>query len=110
MKMPSAYDRWVLECSLSSNVSPIFASRAAGNGIRLSKLEAVALASHVEVEPAHRAHWVRAICRDQVSHLAIGDRVIVDVAEREAIVLAEIDKFRENRLPKLVELGIVTAA
>ncbi len=108
LRIPSAYDRFVLQRGLLSETPTILASRAAGNGVRLSKLECAALTCFVEVEPARRTEWLKAFCREGVSYMMVGDRVVTDPKEREVSVLAEVEKFRVTRLPKLVELGIVT--
>ena len=105
--VPSAYNRFVLQRGLESETPTVLASRAAGNGVRLSKIDAAALTCFLEVDRAHQTEWLRRFCRDAVSYLVVGDRVITDPAEREANVLAEVEKFRATRLPKLVELGIV---
>ncbi len=107
-RLPSAYDRSVLQRALVTDTPAVLASRAAGNGIRLSKLDAVALATCVDVEPARRDDWIRAFLRDGLAFVHVGDRVVTELAEREAIVLAAVERFRVERLPKLAELGIVT--
>ncbi len=106
LAVTSPYNEHVLERGLSSDAPTVLASTVLGNGLHLSKLETVALASYTLVEPSKRNAWLEDICRN-IPYVAVGDRVIVDLAERKSTIVAKVEAFRA-RLPKLVELGVVS--
>jgi hypothetical protein len=104
--VPSAYNRWVLE-QVSGEGPVVLASTAAGLGIEIPTTEAVAILLLTEVPPARQLEWVRALCAKETFRLTVRDRPVASREEQERILLAEVDQFRDKRLLKMLELGIV---
>jgi len=105
--IPLAYNRAVLEQRLSNKHPIVLASPAAGTGVVVPPLQAVALRALTMVEPQDRAAWIRAFVEREPLRLLVRERPVVDKAEQAAVVAAEVDSFEARRLPKLIALGIV---
>jgi hypothetical protein len=88
----------------------VLASTAAGNGLELAAVEAVAMVLLADVAPERRQDSVRDLCRRESLRLHVGGRAIEDKAEQERVLLAEIEKFQARWLPKMLELGILERA
>jgi hypothetical protein len=97
----------MLSQRLSAENPIILASPAAGTGLVLPQLEAVSLRLLTEVAPAQRPGWIRAFVARQPLRLRVGDRVIEDAEEKARVLSEQMEQFRIQRLPKLIELGIV---
>ncbi len=107
LHVPLPYNRMVLEGPLSEKTPIALASRAAGTAIPLSMLHAVALRLLTEVAAAERPDWIRALLARQPFQLKLDSRSLADGGDPVGALLAEVERFRVGRLPKLVELGIV---
>jgi hypothetical protein len=70
-------------------------------------MQAVCLRLLTWIEPAERAAWIRAYVQRQPLRLHVGDALVADPAEQARVLAQEVEKFGANRLPKLVELGVV---
>jgi SAM-dependent methyltransferase len=110
LRVPSAYNRWVLGQGLSTESPVVLASTAAGVGIEIPTVEAVAILLLTEVPPEKQQEWVRALCRRETFRLTVRDRPIASREEQERILLFEVEQFRARRLSKMLELGIVDEA
>jgi SAM-dependent methyltransferase len=106
-RVPLAYNRMMLSQRLSPENPIILASPVAGTGLVIAQLEAVALRLLTEVVPAERPAWLRAFVARQPLKLRAFDRVIDDAAEQVRILEEHLAQFRVQRLPKLLELGVV---
>jgi hypothetical protein len=107
LRVPSAYNQWVLHHGASGECPVVLASTAAGNGLELAAVEGVALVLLTDVAPESRQASVRDLCSRESLRLNVGGRAIEDKAEQERVLLAEIEKFQARWLPKLLELGVV---
>ncbi len=105
--VPSTYNRMILEQRLSTQDPIVLASPAAGTGVVVPTLQAVALRLVTGVEPADWPEWIRAFVARQPVKLEVGDRVVETPEEQVTIITEELEKFRARRLPKLVALGVV---
>jgi SAM-dependent methyltransferase len=105
-RVPSAYNRWVLD-QVSAESPVVLASTAAGVGIEVPTSEAVAILLLTEVPPAKQVEWVRALCARETFRLTVGGRSVVGRDEQERILLAEVEQFRARRLSKMLELRII---
>jgi SAM-dependent methyltransferase len=104
---PAAYNRVILDQRLSTSSPVVLASARAETGIVVSTLHAVALRLLTGIEPADQPAWIRAFVDRQPLRLHAGDRPVGDRDEQARILAAEVERFREARLPKLVALGVV---
>jgi hypothetical protein len=109
-RLPSAYNRTVLQRPLSADAPFALASPVAGTGIVLSLLQVVALRLLTEVEPSDRPGWIHAFATEQPFALRSGNDRTTEGAPTETAVLEEVDRMRREQLGKLVELGVVTPA
>jgi hypothetical protein len=109
LRVASSYNRWILQRGFAIEVPIVVTSPTIGNGIRLTMTEAAGLYLALENDEAKRAEWVRTFCEDSLTHLMVRGHMVRDKRELAAIVVAEAERFRETRLPKMVELGVVEA-
>jgi hypothetical protein len=105
-RVPSAYNRMVLQQRLSSENLMVLASTVAGTGFMISTLEAVALHLLTEVPPDGRHAWVRDLVARRALTLKVRDRT-VEGEEQVQIILDGVEQFHRDRLSKFVELGIL---
>jgi hypothetical protein len=70
-------------------------------------VEAAALRVALLANDAERIAWIREFCEESLTHLVVGNRRVEDKRELEAVVLREVERFRVERLPKMIELGVV---
>ncbi len=108
LSVPSAYNHWIIQRGFTTEVPVVLAAPAMGNGVELSMTEAAGLYLALEADVVKRAEWTRAFCVD-LTHLTLGDRTVTDKHDLETIVGAEAERFRETRVPKLVELGVLAS-
>jgi ubiquinone/menaquinone biosynthesis C-methylase UbiE len=106
-RVPLPYNHWVLHHGVSGESPVVLASTAAGNGLELGAVEAVAMVLLTDVLPERRGESVRELCGRESFRLSAGGKAVVDREEQERVLLGEIEKFRARWLPKLLELGIV---
>jgi SAM-dependent methyltransferase len=104
------FNRAILEQRLSAATPAVLASPVAGTGVALSQLEAVSLRVLTQITPQDRDRWLRELATTQPLRLHQGDRVVEDPHEKARILRAEVEKFRLERFPKLVDLGVVSPA
>ncbi len=105
--IPSPYNQSVLQQGLSAESPVVLASDAAGVGVEVPAIEAVAILLLTEVPPANQEEWVRALCERTTFRLTVKDRPIESSDERARFLLAAVEQFRARRLAKMLELGIV---
>jgi SAM-dependent methyltransferase len=109
-RVPLAYNRMMLGQRLSAENPIILASPAAGTAMVLSQLEAIALRLLTEVAPGARPAWIRALVTRQPLRLRVGDRWLDDADEKVRVLGDQLTQLHAQRLPKLLELGIVEPA
>jgi len=109
-RLPSVYNEAALEGAVTSDGPLVLASTAAGTGVELAPIEAVALFLLTHVAPLSREEWVRARCGRDSFRLAIDGRAIHGKGEQVRVILSELGRFSAARLPRLVELGVVARA
>jgi SAM-dependent methyltransferase len=103
------YNRMILGQPLSVQDPIVLASPVAGTGVVVPALQAVSLRLITQVDPAERAAWIRAFVTRQRLRLTVRDRAIESEDEQAQVLAEEMEKLRVDRLPKLVELGVVDA-
>lgn len=108
-RVPSAYNRMVLEQRVSREGLVVLASPISGTGTVLSTVDGVCLRLLTSVEPAARPGWIRAFLAQRVLALHDGDRRVDDPAEQERALARHLESFTATRLPELIALGIVEA-
>jgi hypothetical protein len=106
LSVPSPYNRWLLERGFTPEVPIILATPAMGNGVSLTMVDAAGLSLALEPDASKHAAWIRSFC-EGLTHLVVGERRVEDKGELEGLVAAAAERFRVERLPKLVELGVV---
>jgi hypothetical protein len=102
-----AYNRAILEQRLSAKTPVVLAAPAAGTGIIVSTLHAVALRLLTGVAPGDRDAWIRAFVERQPLSLQVAGRPVVSPDEQAAVLAQEVDRFARQRLPHLAALGVV---
>ena len=102
------YNLAILDEPLAEGRPAVLASPVAGTAVAVAALQAVCLRLLTGVAPsAHRA-WLRAyVDRHPSLKLHVRDRLVTDPAERTEVLAREVERFRVQRLPKLVALGVV---
>lgn len=109
-RLPLAYNEAAVLDGLSSESPITLASTAAGTGLEVSTIDAVAIFLLTHVPSSERRGWVRARCQRESFRLTVQGRSIHSRDEQEATLLREVDRFSTTRLPKLVELGVMERA
>jgi SAM-dependent methyltransferase len=101
------YNLAVLAVPLSTSHPVVLAAPRAGTGLPVPALQAVCLRLLYLVEPADRSAWIRAFVERQPVRLHVADRAVSDAREQARVLEGELEKFRAQRLSKLVQLGVV---
>ncbi len=109
-RLTSVHNQAALREGLSLETPVTLASTAAGTGVELSPLEALAAFILTEVAPAERNEWMRRRCHHASFRLTVRGRTIEDREEQVRTLVGELDIFEQNRLPRLVELGVLSQA
>ncbi len=104
------YNLAVLAEPLSTSHPVVLAAPRAGTGMPVPALQAVCLRLLYLVAPADRAAWIRAFVERQPVKLHVADRAVSDAREQARVIEGELEKFRAQRLSKLVQLGVVRSA
>jgi len=107
-RIPSLWNRAALRDGLDTPVT--FASEAAGTGIELSTLETVAVLLLTDVPPEARDAWIRERCAHPSFRVIVKGEALTDPEARAGILRDEIEQFRAQRLPRLLELGVLEPA
>jgi hypothetical protein len=100
------YNHAVVTQPLSEKHPVVLACPAAGTGLVVPSLQAVCLRLLTSVEASARPAWVRAFVERQPVRLHVRERLVEDKDEQARILLQELVRFEETRLPKLLELGV----
>ena len=107
-RIPLAFNRLVIEQSLSRENPLVLASPVSGTGILLSILDVVCLRLWTEVPDAGRRDaWIRALVAESPLRLVVRDRRIDDAEQLVRAVSEEFERFRVHWPRKLEELGIL---
>ena len=104
------YNRAILEQPLSAATPTVLASPVAGTGVPLSQIEGVSLRVLTQVAPGDRDRWLRNLAATPALRLHQAERIVESPEDKTRILATEIDRFRRERLPKLVELGVAERA
>jgi hypothetical protein len=106
-RLPSLFNRAALRDGLARGASVTLASVAAGTGVELATLDAIAVHLLTDVPPDDRVAWVRERCARPTFHLALDGRSVEGHDARCAALLGALDALVATRLPVLVELGVL---
>jgi SAM-dependent methyltransferase len=109
-RVPSAYNRATLRAGLAREAPISLASSAAGTGVELSTVEALAVLLVTEVPPASRSAWIRARAESESFRLTVRGQVVLDKEAKVRVLTEETRAFYVRRLPKLLELGVLALA
>jgi SAM-dependent methyltransferase len=101
----AAYNRAVLDQPLSPTSPVVLAAPVAGTGIVVPASHAVSLRLLTGVAPADRRAWTEAFVAKQPVKLSMQGEPVDGVDAQVRVLLREMEKVRESRLPKLVQLG-----
>lgn len=104
--LPSAYNQMMIRRA-ASDLPLVLTSSVAGDAYPISALDALALRAMTEARGAAQEGWVRDFVGRSVLRLRVGERVVEDPAEQIQAILAVIAQIRSERLPKLLELGVL---
>jgi hypothetical protein len=102
-----AYNMSVLSEPLSASHPVVLAAPLVGSGLHVPALQAVCLRLLHLVPPEDRATWLRAFVERQPVKLSVANRPVTDQTEQVRIISGELERFRVQRLSKLVALGVV---
>ena len=105
--MPSAYNRMILERSLTSGSPIVLASPVTGTGVSIPVLRAIAIRLLIDVPAAKRQRWIRDHFGQDALRLKVSDRVIERKEELERLILDELAQFKTTRLARFLDLGIL---
>ncbi len=108
--LPLRYNRAVLEDGLSRDLPVTLASVAAGTGVELTPVEAVALFVLTTVAPSERRAWIRSRCERASFRLTVHGRPVEGTDEQCRTLLEEIAAFEGKRVPRLLSLGVLAPA
>lgn len=106
--VPSVFNQTMLR-RLSTDAPIVMVSSVAGTAFPMSALEGLAIRMMTEVPSADRERWVDDLVGRSVLRIRIGDRVLEDRESQRRAILDTVERLRA-RLPKFVELGILTPA
>jgi hypothetical protein len=109
-RMPSAFNRAVLDQGIAGEGPLVLASPATGTGLTVSLLEAVFLRLLTDVEPESHASWLRGFVEMRPFPLVLGDKRIDDAEDLVAMAARDLDERRRRMGPKLCQLGILEPA
>jgi hypothetical protein len=107
LRIASEYNRMMLEEGRRGDASIVLASAVAGTGVPVSMLDAVALRLLTDAPDGSLEDWIAAVARRPEVRLTVGERTVESDEERRRVLGAEVETFRTERLPRLIELGIV---
>jgi hypothetical protein len=105
--LPCLFNRAALGDALARGAPVTLASTAAGTGIELAALDAIAVHLLTEVRPSEREAWVSERCTRQGFHLAVDGQAVLDPRARASVLLEALEAFAVTRLPLLVELHVL---
>jgi SAM-dependent methyltransferase len=108
LRLTSTFDDEALRAGLSAGTPVALASEAAGTGVELSTVEALALLVVTRVPEPEREAWLRERCRREAFRLVVRGREVIGEDERARTLGAEVSRFCAVRLPRLLQLGVVT--
>ncbi|WP_394841816.1 class I SAM-dependent methyltransferase [Pendulispora brunnea] len=109
-RIPLEYNRMVLRHALRNEMPLALAAPRMGAGMAISAHEALVLRLLTEVPSAKwqtPKQWTHDLLVKDSYSLKVAGRPVNDVEEATRILLAEVDKFRQNRLPRFLEWGIL---
>lgn len=104
------YNRMILGQPLTSRHPIVLAVPAAGTGLVLSVVEAVCLRAVTEAPASARPAWLRDLASRRPLDLRVSGARVGDPAEQTAILTRELAHFCEEKLPKLLSLGLLAEA
>lgn len=107
--VPLPYNQMMLR-RLSSDTPLVLVSEAAGTAYRSSALEVLAMRVLTECRAPERDAWVESFVEKHELRLAIDGKLVAERADQKRHVRAAIEALVNDRLAKLVELGIMTPA
>ena len=106
-RVPSAYNRMVLQQPLVSRTTFVLASPVARTGITITLLEAMAMRLVTTVVPSMRKAFVRTMVESDPLELRVRGKLVDEPAEQERILNEELAKFSKEKLPRMIALGIL---
>jgi SAM-dependent methyltransferase len=105
--LPSRHNRAVLGEPMTDDRPLVLASPATGRGIVLTHLDAMCLRAVTEADPDDRPRWLRTFMATAKVKLSVGDGVVAQGIDELDLLENEIEVFAQQRVPKLVELGVL---
>jgi len=108
LALPLAYNRAVVHDALARGASVALASTVLGNGVEISVVEAVAIVLLTEVAPRDRTAWLADLAANASWRLKVRDEVVSGAPDRARVLEEEIRQFQSARLPRMLDLGILT--
>jgi SAM-dependent methyltransferase len=110
LRVVSAYNRAIVAQLLGEDGNVVLASPAAGTGVVVSTVGAVAIRALTEAEPEDRPGWIRKLVAKSPLRLKVEDRDVEDAGEKARVLEREVAAFQESQAPKLVQLGVLAPA
>ena len=105
--VPLVYNQRMLR-GTGADAPLLLVSPITGTAYPMSALEALAMRALVEQEAGAREQWIRDHVGRSVLRIRIGERVIEDREEQIRTIIDAIQDLRDNRLEKLIELGVIS--
>lgn len=109
-RIPLAYNRMVVGQPLRAETPFILASARAGTGVEVPMLEAICIRCVVAASAKERPKLLHDMISEAPLDMKVAGRAVTDPEEQEAILAGELVRFSADRLPKLVELGVLEIA
>ena len=103
-EIPLAFNQCTVR-KIGGEAPLLLVSPVTGSAHSISALEALALRALVESEDPEA--WIRAHVGRSVLRIRIGSRVVEDREDQIRTILTTVTDLRQNRLSKLVELGVL---
>jgi len=106
--VPSAFNRAILASLFGNPKVRVLASPVAGMGVTLSGLDGLVLASIAAVGVADAANGIWRELARRGRRLVKDGKPVEDEAENKKMLVEGVEQFRQTKLDRFVQLGIIT--